>query len=74
LTLHTDAYQLYQHIQDGYSQALLLFYRSLVYEAMNEQKRAITDVEGALTIAQQLDLPFIDLLQERLDELQKGAS
>ena len=73
LTLHTDAYQLYQHIQDGYSQARLLFYRSLVYEAMKEQKRAITDVEVALTIAQQLDLPFIDLFQNRLDELQKGT-
>ncbi len=73
LTLHTEAYQLYRHIQASYSQARLLFYRSLVYEAMNDQKQAITDIEEALTIAQQLNLPFIDLLQNRLDDLQKGT-
>ena len=69
LTLHTDAYRLYQHIQDAYSQARLLYYRSLVYEAMNGKKLAIKDVETALTIAQALNLPFIELLQERLEEL-----
>ena len=69
LALHTDAYRLYQHIQDGYSQARLLYYRSLVYEAMNEQKLAIADIESALPIAQALNLPFVDLLQQRLGEL-----
>ena len=47
LALHTDAYQLYQQIQDGYSQARLLYYRSFVYEAMDKQSLAIQDIEAA---------------------------
>ncbi len=66
LNLHTDAYQLYQHIQDGYSQARLLYYRSLVHEAMEKRGLAIIDVEKALAIAQTLDLPFFVLMQRRL--------
>ena len=73
LRLHYNAYQLYQQIQDRYRQARLLYYRSFVYEAMKEQLRATQDMEKALTIAQPLDLPFIDPFQERLDEL-RGAS
>jgi tetratricopeptide (TPR) repeat protein len=70
LTLHTSAYQLYRKIQDGYSQARLLYYRSMVYEAMQELRLAIEDMQNALAIAQSLDLPFLDLFQERLDDLQ----
>lgn len=70
LALHTQAYQLYRQIQDGYSQARLLYYRSLVYEAMGELRLAIEDVKEALAIAQALNLPFLDLFQERLDDLQ----
>ena len=70
LNLHTNAYQLYRQIQDNYSQARLLYFRSFVYEAMDEQQRAIEDIEKALPIARTLDLPWIDLLEERLDELQ----
>jgi tetratricopeptide (TPR) repeat protein len=74
LTLHTDAYRLYQHIQDAYSQARLLYYRSLVYEAMNEKTFAVVDIETALSIAQALNLPFVDLLQKRLEELKSAGN
>ena len=73
LTLHTEAYQLYQQIQDAYSQARLLYYRSLVYEAMDEQHSAIQDLEKALVIALRLSLPFIDLLRQRLEALKEGS-
>ncbi len=69
LSLHDKAYQLYQQIQDRYSQVALLYYRSLVYEEMNERSLAIQDIEQSLITAQLLDLPQIELLQERLDEL-----
>ena len=71
LSLHTDAYRLYQHIQDGYSQARLLYYRSIVYEAMNQIALAIEDIQQALLIAEPLDLPFIDLFRQRLGKLQE---
>jgi len=74
LRLHYKAYQLYQQIQDRYSQAHLLHSRSFIYEAINEQQRAIQDVEKALTIAQSLNIPEVDLLQERLDELRGDSS
>lgn len=70
LSLQTDAYRLYQYIQDGYSQALLLYYRSFVYEAMNEIALAVKDIRQALLIAEPLDLPFIDLFRARLEKLQ----
>ena len=70
LSLQTDAYRLYQHIQDGYSQARLLYYRSFVHEAMNEIALAIKDIQQALLIAEPLNLPFIDLFRERLETLQ----
>src|SRR5205085_9752037 len=69
LNLHARAYELYQLIQDNYSPARLLYYRSFVYKAMGEQQHAIEDIEKALPIARSLDLPWIDLFQERLDEL-----
>ena len=74
LRFYIDAYQLYQQIQDRYSQARLLYYRSFVYEAMNEPVLAIQDIETALVIAQRIDLPFLDLFQQRLGELQQGSS
>ena len=36
--------------EDAYSQARLLFYRSRVFKAMDEQTLAIKDVETALAI------------------------
>jgi len=69
LALHTDAYRLYEQMQDGYSQARLLYYRSFVYEAMDKQSLAIQDIETALVIAERLDLPFIDFFHQRLNAL-----
>jgi hypothetical protein len=40
---------------------------------MQEKQLAIADVEKALIIAQKLNLPFVDLLQNRLDELQENS-
>ena len=71
LTLHTDAYNLYQQIQDYYSQVRLLYYRSLVYGALNEQPLAMQDLETALLISQRFNLPLIAIVQQRLDELRK---
>ncbi len=73
LTLQTRAYQLYTEIEDQYSQARLLYYRSFVFESMRQQQRAIEDIETSLTIAVPLDLPFIDLFRERLEELRKQS-
>jgi tetratricopeptide (TPR) repeat protein len=69
LQLFTESYQLYQDIQDSYSQARLLYYRSFVYEARAELSLALTDIETAFVIAQHLNLPLIDLFQQRLEEL-----
>jgi len=69
LTLHNQAYQLYQLIQDGYSQARLLYYRSYVYGAMNDQQQALQDMEQCMTIIRPLKLTFVDIFQKRLDEL-----
>ncbi|GAC1582419.1 MAG: hypothetical protein NVS4B1_20050 [Ktedonobacteraceae bacterium] len=69
LTLHTNAYHLYLLIQDGYSQARLLFYRSLVHEEMANVALAIQDVEAGLLLAEHLNLPFTDAFRERLEEL-----
>ena len=71
LTLQTRAYQLYTEIEDQYSQARLLYYRSFVFESMQERQRAMEDIEISLAIAVPLNLPFVDLLQERLEELQQ---
>ena len=70
LGLHNQAYELYQQIQARYSQARLLYYRSLVYEEMKQQQQAILDAQEGLAIAKALYLPFIDLFEERLKELQ----
>ena len=69
LKLFAESYQLYQDIQDGYSQARLLYYRSFVHEAKGELPLAITDVETALVISQRLQLPFLERFQQRLDDL-----
>jgi tetratricopeptide (TPR) repeat protein len=70
LALHMKAYQLYQQIQDHYSQARLLYYRSYIYEEIGEHPCALQDIEAALLIAQQFNLPIIDILQGRLEDLQ----
>ena len=69
LDLHNQAYQLYQQIQSMYSQAVLLYYRSFVFEEMKQQLNAIQDAEDGLAIATALDLPFTDLFEERLNDL-----
>jgi tetratricopeptide (TPR) repeat protein len=71
LSLHTHAYDLYQVIQDQYSQARLLYYRSWVYEALEERALAVQDVQAALGICRQFDLPIVEILQRQLDELRK---
>jgi len=70
LSLHDQAYELYQQIQARYSQARLLYYRSFVYEEMKQQQLAILDAKEGLAIAKALSLPFIDLFEERLKDLQ----
>ena len=70
LSLHNIAYQLYQQIHDKYSQAALLYYRSFVHEAMNNRQLAVKDIQQALAIAQAVELPFIDLFEQRLEKLQ----
>ncbi len=74
LALQTRAYQLYVEIEDQYSQARLLYYRSFVFESMKQRQQAIEDIETSLAIAIPLNLPFVDLLQERLEELGKQSS
>ncbi|MEO8973195.1 MAG: tetratricopeptide repeat protein, partial [Ktedonobacteraceae bacterium] len=69
LTLHNRAYYLYQQILDGYSQARLLYYRSNVYEAMNERQQALQDMEQCMAIVRPLNLIFIGIFQKRFDEL-----
>jgi tetratricopeptide (TPR) repeat protein len=69
LTLYTDAYSLYQQIEDSYSQCASLYYRSYVYEAMDKRAFALQDVEAALVIAEHLALPQADLLREWHDTL-----
>ncbi|GAC1656918.1 MAG: hypothetical protein NVS4B7_01520 [Ktedonobacteraceae bacterium] len=71
LILHNTAYQLYQQIEDRYSQAVLLYYRSFVFEATNERRLATHDMKLALTITQSLDLPFVEIFQKRLAELEQ---
>lgn len=66
LELHDAAYQLYKDIGDQYSQARLLYYRSFVYEAMEERERAMKDAEQAEAISISLNLPYF---RGRLDEL-----
>ena len=73
LTLYTNAYHLYQQIQDHYSQVRSLYYRSFVYEAMDEVPLAIRDMENALIGALILDLPFVELLEQCLDALRKSV-
>ncbi len=69
LDLHTQAYEIYQQQHDEYSQARLLYYRSLVYEDIQEIRLAIQDLTQALEIAQRLQLPFVALFQQRFDTL-----
>ncbi|HXX77902.1 MAG TPA: AAA family ATPase [Ktedonobacteraceae bacterium] len=69
LDLHNQAYLLYQQIQARYSQAVLLYYRSFVYEEMRQLPNAIQDAEGGLAIAKALELPFVDLFEKRLNDL-----
>jgi tetratricopeptide (TPR) repeat protein len=71
LTLHTSAYLLFQQLQDEYSQARLLYYRSLVYEALDEQPRALQDAEEAFIIAERLHLPYVDLFHQRVEALRR---
>ncbi|MGH2497649.1 MAG: tetratricopeptide repeat protein [Ktedonobacteraceae bacterium] len=71
LTLQTRAYQLYQDIHDQYDQAVALYYRSFAFESMQEREQAIEDIETSLAIAIPLDLPFVDLLRERLEKLRQ---
>ncbi len=73
LAMQTRAYQLYGEIQDQYSQARLLYYRSFVFESMQYRQQAIEDIETSLAIAIPLELPFVDLLQKRLEELGKPS-
>ncbi len=65
------AYQLYKAIGDGYSQARLLYYRSQMYETMQECSPAIADVETALALATALQLPFVELFEQRLHDLRE---
>lgn len=69
LTLHNNAYRLYQLIQSPYSQARLLYFRSLVYEARGENMLAIKDTEEALAVFERLQHPFADTLHQRLEKL-----
>jgi tetratricopeptide (TPR) repeat protein len=69
LVLHDQAFALYQLIQDRYSQVRLLSFRSFVHEAMGNKQLAVKDMKLALKIALLLNLPFIDMFQQRLDEL-----
>ncbi|HKV56704.1 MAG TPA: tetratricopeptide repeat protein [Ktedonobacteraceae bacterium] len=71
LTLQTRAYKLYQDIHDQYDQAVALYYRSFVFESMQEREQAIEDIETSLAIAIPLDLPFVDLLRERQEKLRQ---
>ncbi|HEV2583877.1 MAG TPA: tetratricopeptide repeat protein, partial [Ktedonobacteraceae bacterium] len=73
LEFYNDAYRLYCQIEDRYSQTALLFYRSFVYEAMEQFPQAIHDMEQALALAQQLSLSQVEACQERLDELRGQA-
>jgi tetratricopeptide (TPR) repeat protein len=71
LELYNRAYALYQHIEDGYSQARLLYFRSYVYETMDELQLAIQDMEMCLAIAQKLRLSEVEASLERLQELRE---
>ncbi len=71
LTLYNRAYQLFQQIQDGYSQARLLYYRSFIYEKMGNIQQTIQDAELSLKIAHAVHLPesYIERREMRLNEL-----
>ncbi len=74
LALLTEAYRLYQQIQNDYSQSVALYYRSLVYEATSAYCEAAADMQGAVDIARQIDLPWLDEWSARLGALQKQCS
>jgi hypothetical protein len=71
LVLFSEAYQLYQTIQDRYSQSVTLYYRSAVYETLKHCADALADMQKAVEIARQLRLPWMDEWSQRLETLQK---
>ncbi len=71
LVLFSEAYQLYQTIQDRYSQSVTLYYRSAVYETLKHCADALVDMQKAVEIARQLKLPWMDEWSQRLETLQK---
>ena len=73
LNLLTEAYELYQSIRDNYSQSITLYYRSLVYEATEDNARAIADMRIAVDIVEHLKLPWADEWRQRLEDLQEGS-
>lgn len=71
LDLYTKAALIYQNRFDEFSLARLRYYRSFAYEEMHKQADAIQDMKEAVSVAERLNLPFVDLFRQRLDRLQE---
>ena len=74
LALYNYAYIFYKVLQDEYSQARLLFYRSYLYEWIPDIPKALQDAKASFEIAQRLALPFVDLFQHHFDFLRRYTS